>query len=660
MNRSSIMQRLTLLAAVPLIALTLSTSIQSWQAFQSWSGVEQTQRLMRLSTSAGNLVHTLQIERGATAGFVQSKGLRLSEETKAARVNTDARLVEFQKDVGNVEVSDLPLLANALGTTKGKLDALNGLRKQADAFAIPASESTAYFSGTIAQLVDSISAGVRYNRDAGISQRTIAYIAFVRAKESAGQERALTTAVYAANKIEAEPLRVIHDKISRQEAFLADFTGIAAADERASLELALASDAAKEVAQMRKVLFTKGVEGAFDIDPTVWFKTITKKIDALYVTETLITENIGRAAQARLEESRRALFAYLGLGGLAVVLTIVVSLWVGRGVADPLREAVTTAEQAISSNDFTGHVPEIGTSEVARAGEAFNHLVGKFRNIIADTRRSSEQITAAATRMASASQQVGTSSLAQSDAASAVAAAVQEASVSISETANSARTATAAVDQAQIENQSALTIMRTTVANMNRIAQLINVSGTQVEELAGSSQRIGGIVQVIKEIADQTNLLALNAAIEAARAGEQGRGFAVVADEVRKLAERTTSATDEIASLIGAIQGGINNTVTSMQAANQQADASVSLVNDTENALRRIDEGSRSVAGHVADIANALQEQESAVRQIAVSVETIASMAETNSNAASENNQTAASLDTLANQLRDAVVVYRV
>ena len=202
--------------------------------------------------------------------------------------------------------------------------------------------------------------------------------------------------------------------------------------------------------------------------------------------------------------------------------------------------------------------------------------------------------------------------------------------------------------------------MRTTVANMNRIAQLINVSGTQVEELAGSSQRIGGIVQVIKEIADQTNLLALNAAIEAARAGEQGRGFAVVADEVRKLAERTTSATDEIASLIGAIQGGINNTVTSMQAANQQADASVSLVNDTENALRRIDEGSRSVAGHVADIANALQEQESAVRQIAVSVETIASMAETNSNAAIENNQTAASLDTLANQLRDAVVVYRV
>jgi methyl-accepting chemotaxis protein len=195
---------------------------------------------------------------------------------------------------------------------------------------------------------------------------------------------------------------------------------------------------------------------------------------------------------------------------------------------------------------------------------------------------------------------------------------------------------------------------------MNSIARLISESGGRVEELAEGSQRIGGIVQVIKEIADQTNLLALNAAIEAARAGEQGRGFAVVADEVRKLAERTTKATDEIAQLIGAIQSGIAGTVTSMQAANSQADTSVSLVADTESALLRIDEGSRTVASHVEHIAYALQEQDSAVRQIAVSVETIARMAEENSDAASGNNQTATELDGLARELRDAVMVYKV
>ncbi len=660
MNRSSIMQRLTLLVAVPLIALTVSTGIQIWQAYQTWRGVEQTQRLMGLSVSAGNLIHTLQIERGATAGFVQSKGQRLADVLPGSRSRTDERLTALQTNLTRIQVSDLPELATALKAAQDKLAGLNNLRQRADQFAIPASESTAYFTSTIAQLVDSIGAGVRYSNDAGISQRTVAYISFVRAKENAGQERALTTAVYAANKVEPEQLRVIVDKISRQEAFFADFGGIAGVAEKASLQQALASDATKEVARMRGVLLEKATEGNFDIDPTVWFKAITAKIDKLFETETLITGNIDTAAQTLLSASRRAFFAYLGLGAMALLLTVVVSFWVGHGVANPLRDAVATAEQAISRNDFTGQIPENGTSEVARAGEAFNHLVGKFRDIIAETRRSSDRITDAASGMTETSRRVGDSSLTQSDAASAVAASVEQASVSISETAESARTAAAVVDQAQRDNQGALQIMRSTVSNMNSIARLIDESGARVEELAKGSQRIGGIVQVIKEIADQTNLLALNAAIEAARAGEQGRGFAVVADEVRKLAERTTKATDEIAGLIGAIQGGIAGTVTSMQAANTQAEASVALVANTESALLRIDEGSHTVASHVEHIAYALQEQDSAVRQIAVSVETIARMAEENSDAASGNSRTAIELDGLARELRDAVMVYKV
>jgi methyl-accepting chemotaxis protein len=660
MNRSSIMQRLMVLVAVPLIALTFSAGMQVWQAYQTWRGVELTQRLMTLSVSAGNLIHTLQIERGSTAGFVASKGQRLADVLPAARSKTDERLAAFRAEVSSMKVGDLPTLAGALKEAQARLDQLNDLRQKANQFSVPAGETTAYFTGTITKLVDSIGAGVHYNRDAGISKRTVAYISFVRAKENAGQERALTTAVYAANKVEPAQLRVILDRISRQDAFFADFTGIAGDVELTSLQQTLASEPAKEVERMRGVLLAKATEGNFEIDPTVWFKTITVKIDKLFETETLITKNINDAAQALLNESRSAFIGYLILGLLALGLTIVVSLWVGRGVAGPLREAVDSAEQAIANNDFTVKVPEGGTSEVARAGEAFNHLVGKFRNIISDTSRSSDRITQAADTMAAASQRVGEGSAAQSDAASSVAASVEQASVSISETAASARTAAEAVDKAQSDNRSALDIMRQTVANMNGIAQLISESGGRVEELADSSQRIGGIVQVIKEIADQTNLLALNAAIEAARAGEQGRGFAVVADEVRKLAERTAKATDEIAGLIGAIQGGIDGTVTSMQSANQQADASVALVADTENALRRIDEGSRTVAGHVATIADALREQDSAVRNIAISVETIARMAEENSSAASANSATASELDGLARGLRDAVSVYKV
>jgi methyl-accepting chemotaxis protein len=660
MNRSSIMQRLALLAAVPLIALTLLSGLQISQAFGTYRDAGQIQRLMALSVSIGDLIHTLQIERGASAGFVQSKGQKFADILPGIREKSDMRLAAFRQALESIDITDMLPLKQSIGSARTKLDGLADLRQRANQFSIPAGESTAYYTGTIAQMVDAIGTAVQFNRDASISQKLIAYISFVRAKENAGQERALTTAVYAANKVEAAPYRTILDRISRQEAHLADFLSIAGDAEKSSLQSALNGAPAKEVATMRAVLMDKAGDGGFDIDATLWFKTITAKIDALYETENLITRNIGAGATALLASSRNALSLYLALGGLAVVLTIIVSLWAARSVSNPLREAVRFAENSIRENDFTGKVPEAGTIEVARTGQAFNHLVEKFRDIIVGTKRSSEQITHAAHALATSSQRVNESSMVQTEAAVSVAAAVEQASASVSGTAANAKAASDVVNRAKEDNVQAMQVMRETVSNMTSIARLISDSGSNVEILDADSKKIGGIVQVIKEIADQTNLLALNAAIEAARAGEQGRGFAVVADEVRKLAERTAKATDEIATLIAEIQSGIGGTVTAMQQANQQASVSLDLVGRTETALRRIDAGSQEVASNVQSISYALSEQDSAIQQIAISVERIAEMTKNNNSAAIDNNRTAAELDLLAEQLRTAVSVFKV
>ena len=660
MKRSTIMQRLALLAAVPLIALTIVSGMQVWQALAVYREAGRTQHLMDLSVSIGNLVHTLQTERGATAGFVQSKGQRFADILPGARARNDEKLQALKLESARLDAAAFPVLGRAMAAANAKLEALAEMRARASQFAVPAAETTAYYTGTIAQLVDAIGAGVEYNKNASISQKLIAYIGFVRAKETAGQERALTTAVYAANKVEPAQFRTILDRISRQEAHLADFRSVAGQAEQASLQALLAGAPALEVARMRSVLIDKSGEGSLDIDPTVWFKAITAKIDAMHETENLVTGNIITAARALYDDSRAALAGFLALGVFAIALTVAVSFWASRSVSGPLRDAVDFAERAIRNSDFTGTMPEMGTTEVARTAQAFNHLMHKFREIIAGTKRSSDQITEAARVMAESSRQVNEGSVVQADATASVAAAVEQASVSVSETAANAQAAAAMVAQARVGNEHALQVMRETITQMNSIARIISDSGANVERLDESSHKIGGIVQVIKEIADQTNLLALNAAIEAARAGEQGRGFAVVADEVRKLAERTTQATSEIAMLIAAIQTGIGGTVTAMQQANLQAGTSLELVGRTESALHKIDEGSREVAANVESISHALTEQDTAIRQIATSVERIAQMTESNTRAAEGNNRTASGLNDLSAQLRSAVAVFTV
>jgi methyl-accepting chemotaxis protein len=659
-NRSSIMQRLVLLVSVPLAALVVAAGILVWQSLTVYQGAEQTRRVLAASVSAGSLIHFLQIERGATAGFLQSKGQKFADILPGIRSKTEEHLAAYRRQLEQVDIADMPSLAKAITTAKMRLDDLVALRRRADALAVPVADATGYFTSTIGALVDAIGVGVEFNRDASISQRTIAYISFVRAKENAGQERALTTPAFAADRVEAAQYRVILDRISAQDAHLGAFRSNTGDAERASLEAVLAGDAAGEVSRLRRVMAEKSLDGGFAVDPTLWFKAITKKIDALHETENLITRNIDASAETLLKSSRTMLITYSLLAAVAIFLTIVISIGVAHSVSRPLRETVQFAENAVRKDDFTGQVPESGTVEVARSAHAFNQLLGKFRAIIVDTKGSSERMSVVVHALAESSRRVTESSSVQSDAASSLAAAVQQASVSVSETAASARSAATVVDRARGDSERALVVMRETVSNMNSVAALIGQSTGNVGLLDESSKKIGGIVQVIKDIADQTNLLALNAAIEAARAGEQGRGFAVVADEVRKLAERTGKATGEIAALIVDIQNCIGSTVTAMQQANSEAGISLELVGRTEHALQNIDQGSHEVAGNVQSISNALAEQDAAIRQIAVNLEKIAQMTESNSTVAATNTNTARELDVLAQQLREAVARFRV
>ncbi|MFC5299925.1 methyl-accepting chemotaxis protein [Azospira restricta] len=246
----------------------------------------------------------------------------------------------------------------------------------------------------------------------------------------------------------------------------------------------------------------------------------------------------------------------------------------------------------------------------------------------------------------------------QSRATSAAAAAAEQVTVSIGEVAANAQETRSAAEQAGTTAQSGARVTSEATATIRTLADTVQRSAEHVESLGARSEEISRIAGVIKEIADQTNLLALNAAIEAARAGEQGRGFAVVADEVRKLAERTSKATQEISGMIQTIQDETGTAVGGMRDGARHVASGVELVGETESALRRINDEMAQTVRMVSDITHASREQQAAMTELGRDLEQVATMTEQNVAAVEQTTAMVDYLENVVQRMRKAVHQY--
>ncbi|HEX8988429.1 MAG TPA: methyl-accepting chemotaxis protein [Rhodocyclaceae bacterium] len=290
---------------------------------------------------------------------------------------------------------------------------------------------------------------------------------------------------------------------------------------------------------------------------------------------------------------------------------------------------------------------------------AMKEMQDKLKQMVTTIQGEAERVSATAEQLSASSGQVAESSRHQSEAASSMAAAVEQLTVSIDQVAERAAEAARVSTHSGELSQQGTQIIQSAASEMLAIENSVKESSSVIQMLEQQSSEISSIVNVIKEIADQTNLLALNAAIEAARAGEQGRGFAVVADEVRKLAERTTQSTQEIAQMIGKIQEGTRTAVTSMDSGVAQAGHGVTLANQAGSSIIEIKTEADRVVGVVDDISHSLREQSVASNEIARNVETIAQMTEENSAAVNETAAAAHHLGEMAISLQRMVGQFR-
>ncbi len=282
-----------------------------------------------------------------------------------------------------------------------------------------------------------------------------------------------------------------------------------------------------------------------------------------------------------------------------------------------------------------------------------------LKGIIGGILQSSDQLTQAARNMTGSSNQVLKASELQSDSSASVAASVEEMTACIGQISDNATNAQKHASDTGNLAKDGSSVVQEVIGEMGKISGAVTTSSGVITSLGEQSHQISNIVNVIKEIADQTNLLALNAAIEAARAGEQGRGFAVVADEVRKLAERTSQSTQEIASMIQAIQGSTDHAVAGMAQGIACVDEGVQMVSRAGTSMEKIQDGVQQVLSSVADISAALQEQNSASTLITQNVQHIAQMAEETSGIVREVSASADRLEQMAMQLKESVSQFR-
>ncbi len=382
-------------------------------------------------------------------------------------------------------------------------------------------------------------------------------------------------------------------------------------------------------------------------------KSLTKLLDA----------NLKAGQQAREDGNttkQLAMRFMLSTYALSIIVSLVLAFFIVRSITKPLEKMRRAIVKVAEGNDFTLRAEVSGQDEAGQTAQAFNELLNKVQQSLQDVLSAAARISQVAGNASATSDRVSDASVKQSESASAMAAAVEQLSVSVDMIGGNMRDALArSAEAGRAANAGSAMILKST-KEMDQIAGTVDRAGHTINELGEQTKRISVVVQVIQDVADQTNLLALNAAIEAARAGEQGRGFAVVADEVRKLAERTRKSTGEISETIGAMQKAASNAVVEMDSVMQQVAGGKELSEQVSGCMKTIQSDAGRVTEAINEISNALAEQGSATLDISRQVESVAHMSEENTRSSGETAKVSHELNELSDSLLSAVRLFRV
>jgi methyl-accepting chemotaxis protein len=645
--------KLSLILGLPLLGmlvLAIMVGTSNWSQVQRLGLLE---RSADLNVHIGNLVHEMQKERGASAGFLGSKGAKFGSILQSQRTETDRALSELKELLSDFDMRALTEAGEeAVNTYMNAVGKLNSKRSQVDGLSIPTSAAVAYFTSTNKAGLHVIAEGVHAAYDpeltvsADLTMMIASYYAFLEMKERSGVERAVFAGVFAADKMEQKKRDKLSNLISEQKVYEDVFLKMA---EDGYLEYYRESMAEPGVAaavagveKMREIGFSRN--GNFGVDSEHWFKTITKKINGLHTAELKLTADLLDESGELSSEALTQFWNVIIIISILVVLILLLGITTSRGITSSLKQTMHVL-QALAEGDLTQRVTQQSKDEIGRMNAYLSEALDNLQATIAAISGNSQTLSGAAEELTSVSQQMG----ANAEETSAQAGVVAGASETIS---NNVQTVASGIEELSATTREIASNASEAAKVALSAVETADAANATVTKLNVSSTEIGEIINAITSIAQQTKLLALNATIEAARAGEAGKGFAVVANEVKDLAMETAKASDDIAQKIEVIQLDTTEAVDAIGKINEV----ISKINEFQGTIASAVEEQSATAGeisrNVADVAQGSGE-------ISQNISGVAEAAQSTSTGANDTLQASGELSRMAAELQQHVTKFK-